>query len=1198
MERTKSPPKTTLSMYNIQSDQIDEKSEAQVLQYVSDLVEKHWSVHELPDEDRKAPSFEDDHSNKILKEGFKMRKSGRVQLPCLWKPGQPNFTTNYDYAKKRLDSLMTGKLFRDKSMYEKYDAIFKKWEESGIISRVYDEHPRRKGTYYWPHFPVLKPDSSSTPIRPVFDGAAKSNGFCMNDHIMQGPMLLNDIQDVLLRFRRYDHAVVGDVSEMFLMVELPESDRPYHRFLWYRNNTLVIFEFNRHLFGNKGSPCVAIFAIREVSKLFEREAPEAKETVHYSSVVDDMVDSRPTVKRAVSLVKDLTFVFPKLGMHIRKFYSNSPDVMAQIPPEIRLQKVNEWENVLKGTEPAPALKALGVQWNIFTDKLCYKFDLEKLRPKKGIWNKLTFLALSHSLFDPFGHMTPATLKSKLLIQECWKLNLDWKDKIPDEITAPWEKWAETIPDLGQLEIPRVVFPGIDENCKAREIHVFSDASKEAYAAVAYSRSVLSNGSVHTNLIMSRCKIAPVRSNYSIPRLELLGLEMGAQLADRIVRTYGFDLKHVYLWTDSKTCVDWLAITSKALQMFVKNRVLRIKSLLFPDNVRWVPGDQNPADLPTRGVPAAQLSCNVLWLGGPCFLKETGRDSWPVKPEQPRKISPDDPAYTEIRTKELTKLGDELKNLGIFSKTPDFPVVVAATNGLPTAQLKDGYVKPNEPFRLVENISDWGKMRSLTAWLITWCRLRVANVRLDWQQALNLAEIALAYYVQQQTYRRTVQELKRDGAVSPTSSLVKLRPILVESEGKAVIRLAGRMDKTHLKFEYRCPLLLSAEDPYTWKMVRWHHATKLSHIGGRNALTSAVNMRYYVPGLSRVVRKVINDCVVCRRRDAKPSPQIMAPLPDYRVPSGERQNAFTVTVMDAAGPFEVVAGRGRARLKRWLLIFCCSTTKAVHIEVLEDLSTDGLVMAIESFISLRPKPRVIYCDNQTSFRRLGLEMEVQEGQGQNFEEIRIGQVQTKTNIQFQYGPPNSPHFQGLAEAMVKQVKRAMQTSLRVAFPRDAELRSAAAKITGWLNNLPISYTVKSSADLDLEPLTPAHFLATGPVYEELVSTTTPESPYLKRITQLNSTLDKFWSRLVQECAPALIKYQKWTRTNRDIEVGDIGVLLEKRTPRGTWPLVRVVGVKPSSDKHVRRVTVFDGTHTYERSNRNVAVLLPSTEELEE
>lgn len=298
-------------------------------------------------------------------------------------------------------------------------------------------------------------------------------------------------------------------------------------------------------------------------------------------------------------------------------------------------------------------------------------------------------------------------------------------------------------------------------------------------------------------------------------------------------------------------------------------------------------------------------------------------------------------------------------------------------------------------------------------------------------------------------------------------------------------------------------------------------------------------------------------------------------------------------MDAAGPFEVKAGRGNTRYKRWLLILCCTTTKAVHIEVLEDLSTDGLVMALESFCSLRPKPRVICCDNQTSFRRLGLELESLKEEN-SAKDIDMKEVKAKSQIQFSFGPPHSPHFQGLAESMVKKVKRALQTTLNVVFPRDAELRSAVAKITGWLNNLPISYTMKSSTDLDLEPITPNHFLAAGPIYDELVTSTTSDSPYLRRIAELNSTLDKFWARLVSECAPVLTKYQKWCKENRDIEVGDIAVLLDKKNLRGKWPLVRVESVEPSSDGHVRRIRVFDGQHFYDRSNRNLAVLLPSTD----
>ena len=1171
------------------SDDLDVLNDDSSLRRIQSLVERFWSHNALPDEDSLTSSFDDDYANKQLASKCKILPTKRIQLPCLWKPGEPNFDSNFDYAKKRLDSLMSSKAFRNPDMMKAYTDLFHKWMDSKIITQVVDDLPRRKGTYYWAHFPVIRKDSSSTPIRPVFDGAAKVNGHCINDYIMQGPMLLNDIQDVLLRFRRYDFAIAGDVSEMFLMIELPETDRPYHRFLWYENGHLVIYQFNRHLFGNTGSPCVAVFAIRHLADQYKLQAPEAHDTVHHSSVIDDMVDSRQTVDQAVALVKQLLFIFPKIGMTIRKFYSNSPDVMDTIPKEMRLQKVNEWNDVLSGKEPVPTLKTLGVKWNVFSDKLYYDFDIPSITPAKKPWTKLSMLAFAHSLFDPFGHLAPATFYSKLALQQCWRLGLDWKTDVPLEILTPWTRWVSTLHDLSQISLTRVLFPGIDSMHSAKELHVFTDASKEAYAAAAYARTVFKDGRISTNLIMCRSKVAPIKTSYTIPRMELLGMELGATLITRISTTFSIPASDVFLWTDSTTCIDWMSVTTRCLQVFVKNRVTKVLNALLPQNIRWVPGDLNPADLPTRGLTPAQLALSTTWFQGPDFLREDS-STWPERPKIPTHIEPDNPAYEEIRSEDKRVISRELKAQGVHTDSPPIPIL-AAVKVSPYA-LRDNFIRQDDdsiPF--VDDTSDWDKIRRITATLfqfVRWLKTGKQTV-LSRSEAFNIAELALAHYSQQASFRQTIHQLQREGAVTLKNPLRKYRPYLVQGDSlPQVIRLSGRQHFAHVHSQCRFPVLLSADDPYTLKLIRWMHQVKLAHIGGRNTLISIVSSRYFVPRLTKLVRKTIETCVICKRRDAVPHQQIMGPMPDFRIPTGQRVVPFTVTVMDTAGPFETKGGRGRLKQKRWLLILSCTHTKAVHIELLDGLSTDQLVLALESFSSIRARPRIIYCDNQTSYQRLGLELAELHG---HEEETDFRKIESKTSIQVRFGPPDSPHFQGLAEAMVKQVKRALHTTLQTPLPSDMEFRAAAAKIMGMLNNVPISYTVKNGSDLDVEPITPNHFLLGGHAYEEVIKDIDSDSSYLVRNNQLNALLDRFWKRLVNECGLELVKYQKWSQQQKNICVGDIGVLLDKKNSRGHYPLARVTAIVPSADDNVRRITVFDGNKYYSRSNRNFAILVP-------
>jgi hypothetical protein len=135
----------------------------------------------------------------MLSEKYKKLPSGRVQLPCLWKPGQPDVKSNFDAAKKRLYSLLNSKLLSDPELKKMYADKFKEWHKKGYTRIVRDDDPRAHGKFYYTHVPIVKLDRETTKCRPVRDGAAKFGGLSMNDR-MYGPKYMNDMSDVLTRF--------------------------------------------------------------------------------------------------------------------------------------------------------------------------------------------------------------------------------------------------------------------------------------------------------------------------------------------------------------------------------------------------------------------------------------------------------------------------------------------------------------------------------------------------------------------------------------------------------------------------------------------------------------------------------------------------------------------------------------------------------------------------------------------------------------------------------------------------------------------------------------------------------------------------------------------------------------------------------------------------------------------------------------
>ena len=109
-----------------------------------------------------------------------------------------------------------------------------------------------------PHFPVVRPDRTTTKTRIVFDASAKFEGVSLNDTILPGPKLQKDLNDVLLRFRKHPVALVCGIAEMYLRIEVAPKHRPYLRFL-EKEKEPEEFDFNRAVFGVNSSPFQAQF---------------------------------------------------------------------------------------------------------------------------------------------------------------------------------------------------------------------------------------------------------------------------------------------------------------------------------------------------------------------------------------------------------------------------------------------------------------------------------------------------------------------------------------------------------------------------------------------------------------------------------------------------------------------------------------------------------------------------------------------------------------------------------------------------------------------------------------------------------------------------------------------------------------------------------------------------------------------------
>ena len=157
-----------------------------------------------------------------------------------------------------------------------------------------------------------------------------------------------------------------------------------------------------------------------------------------------------------------------------------------------------------------------------------------------------------------------------------------------------------------------------------ELHCFSDASEKAYAAVVYLRSPYEDGRIDVNLVASKTKAAPLKKQ-SIPRLELLGATILVRLVKAVQNALPQKLEPVY-WVDSMTVLCWIK-NVKPWNQYVMNRVQEIREHTAPELWKFCPGNQNPADNPSRGMTASELVTEKRWWKGPEFLYNQKENGW-------------------------------------------------------------------------------------------------------------------------------------------------------------------------------------------------------------------------------------------------------------------------------------------------------------------------------------------------------------------------------------------------------------------------------------------------------------------------------------------------------------------------------------------------------------------------------------------
>ena len=961
---------------------------------------------------------------------------------------------------------------------------------------------------------IIKSDSDTTKLRIVMDASAKrsASAVSLNQCLYQGPNLILNLAKCLIRFMLNKYRCVADIEKAFLRILIASEDRDVLRFFWPADpynpkSKLVEYRWRAVLFGSISSPFILASVLNKLIST-NSETEYTRKALLDGIYVDNMFHSDNNQTNLVNFFNASRTVLAQGNFNLREWGSNSKQVRDQARSQnVFIEKRN--------------VNALGLWWDQIEDTLSFKAGFS--------WNlkytKRSTLSFSNAVFDPLNWLCPLHIQNRLLLRDLWAQKYLWDQSfhLDEALVRRWNYLRQNC--FAAMGIKMKLNIQIRDTT---QIHVFTDASMQAYGAILYLVTPRSTSYPEGEVFMikAKAKIVPVHKDPTqdtMPRWELTSMVVGANLLEFTLDAVPqLASKRSFIWNDNKPSLCWCSQTT-IKDTYIHNRVKGLRERCPTTVIRYVPTQDNPADVLTRDITAQDLQKCKLWWNATEWI--TSEKDWPTT-EQVYNLHP--------------------------------PVLPQHANIIG---------KIETPVLTLFNDHRFDKSLRTLAFLMRW-RGNKTGHRKYYEECITARELAdtktAAILIMQKN--AFPQELKwlTNKRVVKQGKCKKLRLTL---DHKGVIRCESRVQFTLLKAPSNAPILMDSDSGFTRSYIQNIHIA--NNCASYRYTLNAARQEIHAIRLSNLVKQVIGKCKVCMRHRAHPYRYPIQPvLPQERL---QVDTPFAACGIDYCGPFSILEGEGQTKV--WISLFCCMLTRAVYIVLVDDLKSTTFLKALAELSTRRCQPKVILSDNMTTYTHANKIL------------THIAdQPQVKTHlasmgIEWRWIPERASWSGGIYERLIQILKNEMYKICGSEVFTREELRAHLIKVEHVVNSRPLC-----KGD-NLQVITPNHLLnVSGEIRESILHTDTAEE-VLEQILEARKDLPrhyqlikdkklKFW-RAFQEQYLETLRFTQDKMGNsfkNTPQIGDICLVYEPDMPRHKWKLAIIKNRVISKDGQCRSCVI--------------------------